>query len=419
MNAPANYPALGFDPAPGIVDRVQGMADNLATVAKELGEAHASLTSVGQADSIWEGQASRAFHSKVGELPGYLDKAHRSLGDAATVLRGWVDDLSSLQRTAVEYEVQAERALQTVETARGNPDLRLAGQQLGTDEALRDAQSRFDAAKSRLANAKGELEEIKQAAKRLFEQHQELADRVAEALRKAKDEAPEEPGFFDRIGEMLGDVVEGIKNLAGDVWNFVKEHADVIAKIGDVLSVIGNVLGVVAIATCWIPGVNAVTATAAAVVSGAAVGTKLLAKAAGADVSWTSIGLDALGALPGGRAIAGGKNAVTQTIRAGKGINKIPVAGVKALKIGEDTFTPITKAALRANPGEAMFQAAQFAHANGVKIANWVLPGSLKITDAFSTGGLIAGSVVNTGMKVGINQGVSYGEQKAKEAIGW
>jgi hypothetical protein len=36
-----------------------------------------------------------------------------------------------------------------------------------------------------------------------------------------------------------------------------------------VLSKIGNVLSIVAIATSWIPGVNAVTATAAAVVSGA------------------------------------------------------------------------------------------------------------------------------------------------------
>lgn len=416
-----NYPALGFDPAPGVVDRVQGMTDNLASVATELGEAHAALTSIGKSDSVWEGQASYAFQGKVGELPSYLDKAHRSLGDAAKVLHGWVDDLSSLQRTAGEYEVDAQKALQAVQSAHSNPDLGLGGQRFDTAEALQDAQARFDAAKSQLNRAKGDLEEIRQAAKRLFEQHQELADRVAEALHRAKDEAPEEPGFFDRIGEALGDLVEGIQELAGDVWNFVKEHADVIAKIGDVLSAIGNVLGVVAIATCWIPGVNAVTATAAAVVSGAAAGTKLLAKAAGADVSLASIGLDALGAIPGGSVIAGGKNAVTQAIRAGKGINKIPIAGVKAVAIVKDgqKFVPITKAALRADPGGAMFYAAQFAHANGVSLANKVLPGSLKITEAFSTSGLIAGSVVNSGIKIGINQGVSYGEQKAKEALGW
>ncbi|MGH3621899.1 MAG: hypothetical protein ACRDQ5_08925, partial [Sciscionella sp.] len=89
----------------------------------------------------------------------------------------------------------------------------------------------------------------------------------------------------------------------------MQDHADVIAKIGDVLSVVGNVLGVVALATSWIPGVNAVTAAAAVGVSAAATGTKLLAKAAGADVSWGSIGMDAIGVIPGGKAVAGAKNA--------------------------------------------------------------------------------------------------------------
>jgi hypothetical protein len=93
---------------------------------------------------------------------------------------------------------------------------------------------------SRTASA-GELEVIRDAAKRLLQQHSDLADQVADALRKAKDEAPEEPGLFDRIGEMLGDLIDGIKELATDVWNFVKEHADVIAKIGEVLSKVGNV----------------------------------------------------------------------------------------------------------------------------------------------------------------------------------
>lgn len=110
---------------------------------------------------------------------------------------------------------------------------------------------------------------------------------------------------------------------------------------------------------------------------------------------WVNIGTDALGAIPGGSALAGGKNAVAQAVRAGKGIAKVPVAGMKAVKIGGETIEPISKAMLKAGSGGAMYLAARYAHANGVKIANWVLPGSLKITDAFSTGSLIAGSIVN------------------------
>ncbi|CAM4202957.1 flagellar export protein FliJ [Kibdelosporangium persicum] len=408
-----SYPAIGFNPAPGTVGSVTSVADNMSTVAKELNEAYTSLTSIGRGGSVWEGEAASGFQGKVGELPDYLDKARRSLGDASKVLQDWAADLESMQRTAQDYEAQAKKALQAVRNAENNPDLGLAGQMFDTEEALRTAQQRFDQAKQQLTNAENDLTAIREQAKRLLEQHQELADRVADALRRAKDEAPEEPGFFDRIGEALSDIVDGVKELAGDVWNFVKEHADVIAKIGTVLSAVGNVLGVVAIATCWIPGVNAVTATAAAVVSGAAAGTKLLAKAAGADVSWTSIGMDAIGVIPGGRVVAGAKNAAVQAARTTGAVSRVPVAGAKVVQIGSDTFTPITQAALRANPAEAMYNAARYTHANGVKMANWI-PG-VNITDAFSTGGLIAGTAVNSTIKTGIG----LGKEQVKEHSPW
>jgi DNA repair ATPase RecN len=221
---------------------VQSLAGTLGTVAKDLGEAHFALTSISKSDGVWEGKASEAFHGKLGELPGYLDKANRSLGDASNALHGWVTDLSSMQRTAGDYERQAAQALQVVEKAKANPDLGLAGQFFDDEQAFRQAQSRLDAAKSQLTSAMGELEVIRGAARRLLQQHADLADQVADALRRAKDEAPEEPGLFDRIGEMFGDLIDGIK-----------EHADVIAKIGEVLSKIGNVLSIGAIATSWIP----------------------------------------------------------------------------------------------------------------------------------------------------------------------
>jgi hypothetical protein len=144
--------------------------------------------------------------------------------------------------------------------------------------------------------------------------------------------------------------------------------------------------------------------------------------------------MDALGAIPGGRLLAGAKNAVAQSVRSGAGISKIPVAGVKTVRIGGDVakvgdkvlkingkamhyggevFKPISQQMLKSNPKVALGHAAEFAHANGVKIANW-MPG-INIQSAFSTGGIIAGTVVNSGIKIGINQGISYGEHKVKE----
>jgi phage shock protein A len=329
------FPALGFDPAPGTISAIQQMVDNLGTVAKDLGEARDTMLKVGQGGSIWEGKAAEAFHGKVGEVPGYLAKAHQSLGDAAKVLEGWANDLNSMQRTAADYETQAEAALRTLRSAQANPNLGLAGQQFDTGQALREAQSKYDAAKAQVDTANADLEHIHQAATRLLEQHQGLADEVAKALRKAKDEAPEEPGFFGRIGEWMNDIAEGIANLAKDAWQFIKDHADLIAKIGDVLSAIGTVLSVVAVATSWIPGVNAVTAAAAVGVSAAAMGTHLLAKAAGADVSWTKIGFDAIGMIPGGgsaKGVVGAVKVLPKAIKAGKNAAKFAEEGSKVAK---------------------------------------------------------------------------------------
>ncbi|TCO52812.1 putative T7SS-secreted protein [Actinocrispum wychmicini] len=333
--SPTQFPALGFDPAPGTISSITQLVENLGSVARDLGDAHDTMLKVGQGGSIWEGEAAHAFQGKVGELPGYLAKANNSLGDAAKVLDGWATDLSSLQRTAADYEAQAEAALKSVQSAQGNPDLSLAGRTFDSDDALKAAQGRFDAAKQRLDQANADLDHIRDAAKRLFEQHQGLADDVAKALRDAKDEAPEEPGFFDRIGEWIGGIVDGIANLAKDAWQFIKDHADLIAKIGDVLSAIGTVLSIVAVATSWIPGVNAVTAAAAVGVSAAAMGTHLLAKAAGANVSWSTIGFDAIGMIPGGgsaKGAIGAAKVLPKAFKAGKAAATFAEDGTKIAK---------------------------------------------------------------------------------------
>lgn len=93
----SEYPALGFDPAPGATERVASLATDLGSVASELGAAEQALTSIGRSSGIWQGEAAETFHEKLGELPDYLDKANRSLGDAARTLDQWSADLNSMQ----------------------------------------------------------------------------------------------------------------------------------------------------------------------------------------------------------------------------------------------------------------------------------------------------------------------------------
>ncbi|GAB3355602.1 putative T7SS-secreted protein [Amycolatopsis echigonensis] len=436
-----SYPALGFDPAPGVVAKVTDVATTLGSVATEMGQAYEDLAKLGKSDGFWEGDGAQAFQKTVGQVPEYLDKAHRSLSGASGTLTRWAEDLGTMQRQAADLEHQAEAAQAQVSSAQANPDFRLAGQAFSDPAQLQQAQEALGKAQQQLNKAQGDLDALRESAKRLLAQHGDLAGQVAEALRKAKDEAPEEPGLLDKIGDAIGKMADGIKKLAGDVWGWVKEHADVIAKIGDVLSTVGNVLGVVALATSWIPGVNAVTAAAAVGVSAAAAGTKLLAKAAGADVSWGSIAMDAVGVIPGGKVVAGAKNAVAQATRgaalakmgkAGELAGKVPGVGQKVIKgiggtvardgagaaikidgqvvkIGGQDVSPITMNALRSDPAAAIDQAARYSHGKAVDLAN-KLPGIN--LEPFSTKGIVAGVAVNSGIGVAKAEAKDYAVDK-------
>lgn len=140
------FDALGFDPAPGNLGRIEALHSQYAQVGESLGQAHQVLAAVGTNSGFWRGDAADAFRTKVGDLPGYLDDAHRSLDAAAAALQGWHTDLSSMQHTAADLELQANKARRAVEDAESNPDLGLAGQYFTDDESLREAERRLEAA---------------------------------------------------------------------------------------------------------------------------------------------------------------------------------------------------------------------------------------------------------------------------------
>ncbi|MBY8882454.1 hypothetical protein K7862_33165, partial [Streptomyces sp. PLK6-54] len=85
-----------------------------------------------------------------------------------------------------------------------------------------------------------------------------------------------------------------------------------------------GILGVLAILTAPFEPLGAIFAAAAVVTSAAALITHLVAKLAGADVSWMSIGFDALGAIPGVGAFAKGAK-----------VTEGAVAATRALELGE------------------------------------------------------------------------------------
>jgi phage shock protein A len=412
-----SYPALGFNPAPGNVGTVGSLASNFVTVSSHLQQARDAMMKAGQVGGFWEGDAADDFHKDIGQLPDYLDKATQSLGDAGKALDSWANDLTSMQGTAADYERQAEDAIRQVNQAKSNPDLQLAGQEFDTQQALQQAQQRLNTAENSLNQAQGDLNAIRQQASRLFSQHQDLVKQVEDALNKAKDEAPDKPGFWSSIGNAFGSAFHGLEDLAKNTWDFVKKHANVIAKVGDVLSAVGTVLSIAAAATAEIPIVGEVVEGVSIGVNASALGAHALAKAAGANVSNATLAQDAIGLIPGGAMLKG-------ATKAGNVIKVAKSAG-KAFQAAEDggRLARGAEAAGKTLSDLSKTQFTKWTDAAG-KIAK-VVPGlSEKIAGskvASTVAGSVVGAVQNTAVKVGMWQVHPYlgnAEDAARNAAG-
>ncbi|MFJ6214583.1 hypothetical protein ACIQGZ_14795 [Streptomyces sp. NPDC092296] len=386
MSGEHDFPALGFDPAPGDIGNVDALVTQLNTAAGALDSAHRTLTSLGRSGSAWEGAAAEAFAGKVGELPKNLDDSVQALKTAGTQLDSWSRQLASYQQTAKQYEQRAADAKQRLDAARsradqatagynqaaGNPDFRLGGryfadaQQLAAADArLKAAQQQLQAAGDQLETAQRDLDAIQdeldgivKQAKELLEHHQDDADRTAGALRKANQNAPS-TSFWDKLGD-------GFKKLGHKIQDWATKHADILKKIGDIAGAASAVLGIAALATMWCPPLSAALGAGAAGASLVAVGAHGLAKLGGADVSWTTLALDGVGAIPfvgtatkaGKGVVMGVKTAVkarsvveggAELANAGRSITETAKAGTFMHKFA---ITPLmTKTPLRNLPG--------------------------------------------------------------------
>lgn len=294
-----DFPALGFDPAPGDLDGITDLAGKYRAVSKDLTEADDSLRQIVRQQGIWQGEASDAFARRLGPLPQYLEGAARSMGEAADALEGWSRDLGDLQKRASDLEARAEAAAKAAEQARANPDFALANRTFPDQQSLQIAQRLLDNAGQQLQTAIDGCQNVQDAAKQLQQEHTEAAGRVAEALRKAKELAPDEPDVLDKLGDAvsgaLGDLANTLQDGVDQAWDFVQDHAELISKLSDVTGDVGNALGVV---SDFVPDpAGMVVGTVAAGLGVAALEGHLTAKAAGADVATETLTFDALGAV--------------------------------------------------------------------------------------------------------------------------
>lgn len=303
-----SFPNIGWDPTPGSVEETRELAKRLGKLAGELGTAVKELERI--SCGAWKGKTAIAFTEYIGEdVTPLIRKSHDSFDKASRALHRWANELKDFQDEADRLE-------------------KSAGEQLDAKaKAEKGAEGKGSKA---LGEASSAVNEVTQKVHDLEDRFKRAAEKIGKELDKAAAIAPNEPGFWDKLGQGIADAWDA----TGD-W--LKEHADVIKVIGDVLSDVTAVLGMLAIVTLPFPPLAAIFGTAALIGAGLSLAAHGVAKAAGADVSWAQLGLDAVGLLPGigmfskGVKVVGAAKAATTASRLGKGFEATKIGSSRVL----------------------------------------------------------------------------------------
>lgn len=304
------YPNIGWNPVPGIPTEVTKLQQKVAAAATALENTHRQLTKLTGESSYWEGDAAEKFRESIdGDLTKYIKDAASSLRSAATQLHKWDGHLTSNRELAKKYDAAAaekkaaaDKAKNGYDQAAQHPDLKLANQTFPSQEEadaatarLRSAERELNEASTALTKANNEYDSLNRKVKELETEHTDEAEIIAKALDGSTRKAPDEPGFWDKVGDVLTSVGE-----------FLLEHAGTIGAIAGLLALFPTPLAPL------FAGI-AIAASAASMANnfkdpdfrdaffpwGDKFGWNMDTFSA-----WASVGGDAVGMVPGGRALS-------------------------------------------------------------------------------------------------------------------
>ncbi|MEU1851833.1 hypothetical protein ABZ499_21795 [Streptomyces sp. NPDC019990] len=124
---------------------------------------------------------------------------------------------------AAEKKASAEKAKDTYDQAAQHPDLKLASQSFPSQEEadaatarLRAAEKELSQASTALAKANDEYESLNRKIKELESEHSSEAETIAKALDNSTKDAPDEPGFWEKVGECCRAWIGGHHDSDGD-----------------------------------------------------------------------------------------------------------------------------------------------------------------------------------------------------------
>ena len=240
------FPALGFDPAPGDVGAVSGLAAAYGRMGTVTSDAQKLMGQAGNAAPGWTGTASDGFRAKAGEFPAPLASAAASLRDAASALEGWAADLGAMRVTADDLEARAKQAMDQLARLRAEAESAI----LPPDPELR--RRLIETARRAIDAAQEELDAVRAAARRLLEQHAELARDVARRLKSLYDEVfpngPPTPLDPENLRKILEWVLRENKELddwVGDNAYAINEVSNVVDDVATYYGAVGALLEVI------------------------------------------------------------------------------------------------------------------------------------------------------------------------------
>ncbi|MFI7018821.1 putative T7SS-secreted protein [Streptomyces sp. NPDC050164] len=286
------YSNLGFDPAPGDLESVRGLAKAVGRVIEGSGTAQTELRKMGSSDGVWAGRAADAFKDTFSAVPPYLKKALGSLDSAHRALNSWEIRLDTFQARARKLESEAAEAARRVNAAQTAVDSLPSSTSGMSDKEKAEYEKHSKDKKDSLESANSELSDIRSRARTLQAEHEEAATNVSRLVKDAADDAPPEPGWFEEALDAVGDLIS-------DAWDTITDP-NFWKLIGDILADIAMVVGVLAL---FFSGLG----VAAFIIAGLALAFHLAAKAGGADVTWETIAWDAVGVIAGGVSLAGSR----------------------------------------------------------------------------------------------------------------
>lgn len=305
MSRPTDWHVLDLDrdPTPGSPVEIRRMARAFGEVADDAEYAEGRIAALMGDDAIgrWIGEGGDAFRDKTGDLPEQLRKAKNSYRMASDALTWWANRLDIHQGDADAALVRGRAARTDLEEAQARASAAegrvssaagaeaLQPQLPGTNPDLAPTQVQIDAARNRLATARGAQNSANadvEAAQSRLDAARQLALDAAELRNSDGDEARRRINEASDAGIPERSRWDKFKDWAADAWDVIVTIAKVVvAVLGVVALIIGGPIA-------WIVFAAALVLLADA-----------LMKYANGEGSLLDVGLAALGCIPGTRGL--------------------------------------------------------------------------------------------------------------------